>query len=667
MPARVAYGNTEVTETFPDSAVTFRDAPEPRKSIGSAVAFVCMPELSLRIDNLADVHSRMLQASLQNCWHVWHESFLRDLHDTLGVAQKSEAACPASVAGDTLTPTACYASHSTVPPLHDLQVDGQSSAHGNGSSTWASNYWANNRVFCATNIFSTGSEQRARTVAEIKRAAATSEPPMMSEQPILSSCKTTITSATVTTVQQASINVQALCQTVVKSKAFDLVVGLAILINSILIGAEVEYVASHMTSNRPDFYMASQHIFVIIFSAELMLRVIAEGRGFLCGRSVLWNIFDSLILLSAVCEVFLEMVAAVEQNTVLGSFLRAMRTVRVVRIIRMWKLKAFEGLRMMVRMIISTLKSLAWSLVLMGVITYIFATTFTQGTAYYLLDREQRGHGPNDDVDRLQEHFGSLPSSAYFLFSCLLGGESWGRPVAELASKLGGAYVALFLLFMSFSFFAVFNVITSFFCENAFVKVKNDRERIIEAQVRNQAKYVSEFNHIFQSLCSHNDGEITLADLEMNMVKEDFQAYLRHLNLNVDKAWDIFRLVDADRSGSVSAEEFVEGCLRLRGEAKAIDVARLGYDMNKIEERLGSFIEFTETSLAHLVRALSHQVSGGMSPTKSMAMSCAEAEAVSTDAEQSSSQCKDEPEESGGIPNERHLDIDAAFQIPRSL
>mmetsp|Transcript_34867 Transcript_34867/g.81483 ORF Transcript_34867/g.81483 Transcript_34867/m.81483 type:complete len:710 (+) Transcript_34867:128-2257(+) len=600
--------------------------------------------IARRMEEIADAHSQVLQASLTATWEMWHDSFLKDVRESMGVqshsirqASKGEASSSGRHHPPTLAvcteqdrspcDVGCRSpsrsrSRSPCASLASPTPMFASQAEAVWTTSWATNLTASHMMQGSTplaggaqyhyNIFSTGSEQRARALAEEKRLSQTSARTIEKDDSLLKAQKASTqkisTTATISTVAARHVSsARETSQLIVQSKTFDIVVGLAILINSVLIGAEVQMVASSLNDTRPVEFVVCQYIFVFVFLVELILRVIAEGPDFLLGRAVLWNLFDSLILLSALFEVVLETMASTEQNTVMGSFLRAMRTVRVVRIIRMWKLKAFEGLRLMVHMIICTFKSLAWSLVLMGVITYIFATSFTQGTAYYFLDYAVEARGTHDeDEEMLRVHFGSIPKSAYFLFSCLLGGESWGRPVLAIAPKLGGAYVVLFLAFMSFSFFAVFNVITSFFCENAFAKVKDDRERVIAEQVRNQAKYVTEFNNIFRSLDSDSAGEITLSDLERNMRKPDFQAYLRHLNLNVDKAWDIFRLVDADRSGAVSSEEFVEGCLRLRGEAKAVDVARLGYEMTKTQDRLSSFIEFTEITLAELARV--HQV-----------------------------------------------------------
>merc|ERR1711920_414159 len=84
--------------------------------------------------------------------------------------------------------------------------------------------------------------------------------------------------------------------------------------------------------------------------------------------------------------------------------------------------------------------------------------------------------------------------------------------------------------------------------------------------------------------------------------EDEVQAYFAHLNLQVDRAWDIFRLIDFDKSGTVSLEEFVTGCLRLRGQARTVDVAQVTYDVARLQQKLVTFMKFVEEEFDKLHR-----------------------------------------------------------------
>merc|ERR1712129_247437 len=51
--------------------------------------------------------------------------------------------------------------------------------------------------------------------------------------------------------------------------------------------------------------------------------------------------------------------------------------------------------------------------------------------------------------------------------------------------------------------------------------------------------------------------------------------YFETIDLDLREAEDLFHLIDIDNSGSIDPEEFVNGCIRLQGPAKAIDLATL--------------------------------------------------------------------------------------------
>ena len=77
--------------------------------------------------------------------------------------------------------------------------------------------------------------------------------------------------------------------------------------------------------------------------------------------------------------------------------------------------------------------------------------------------------------------------------------------------------------------------------------------------------YDSQFNHLFHKMDCDRSGELTIQELEHNLELPDVQAYFSHLDLDIHQAWDIFRMIDEDRGGTLSTSEFVTGCLRLRG------------------------------------------------------------------------------------------------------
>ena len=55
-------------------------------------------------------------------------------------------------------------------------------------------------------------------------------------------------------------------------------------------------------------------------------------------------------------------------------------------------------------------------------------------------------------------------------------------------------------------------------------------------------------------------------------------AFFATIDIETDDAWLLFSLIDNDKSGCIDLEEFVSGCLTLKGSAKAIQMAQLSYE-----------------------------------------------------------------------------------------
>ena len=68
------------------------------------------------------------------------------------------------------------------------------------------------------------------------------------------------------------------------------------------------------------------------------------------------------------------------------------------------------------------------------------------------------------------------------------------------------------------------------------------------------------------------------------MEDEAFQAYLSHLDITVADAVEMFDVLDTDNSGSVSASEFVTGCMRVKGEARTVDILKLDREMQSVKK-----------------------------------------------------------------------------------
>jgi len=87
---------------------------------------------------------------------------------------------------------------------------------------------------------------------------------------------------------------------------------------------------------------------------------------------------------------------------------------------------------------------------------------------------------------------------------------------------------------------------------------------------------------VFEELDANDSGTITLDEFEKQIQDENILSYLSSLELDIDQVRTLLTLLDRDQNGEVDIEEFITGCLRLKGGAKSLDMAILQYQIEWI-------------------------------------------------------------------------------------
>merc|ERR1712061_514944 len=106
---------------------------------------------------------------------------------------------------------------------------------------------------------------------------------------------------------------------------------------------------------------------------------------------------------------------------------------------------------------------------------YIFAVLFLQAMATYMSNEK---HMDPSLKHRIQSKFGSFQLSVLSLYSAVTGGVDWLEDY-DLIKQIGGQYASMYLLFIFFFLFAVFNILTGMFVEKATIAALPDRDELV--------------------------------------------------------------------------------------------------------------------------------------------------------------------------------------------
>lgn len=377
----------------------------------------------------------------------------------------------------------------------------------------------------------------------------------------------------------------------IRSPRYELLSATVILLNAAFIVWETQrraiLAATRIDLNSDEILFGiAANIFCVLFVVDLVLRMQAQGGRFFRSSERNWNMFDVFVSATACAEAMVHwytFASSTPSSLRLFlrkfSMLRILRLLRVVRMTRATRVIRFLGeLRLMVFSLTGSLKSLAWSVVLILIILLVFGVCFTDGVVTYCLQHSAFGAAHTEDMRRF---FGTVTQSSVSLFMAMSGGEDWGNMLTALA-PLPWEYSLLFLGFISFTVLALLNVVTAVFVNTALQRSQNDRELVVQKEMEYKEELVTIVEQVFMELDTNHSGSLTIEEFELHVDDEKIMAYLRSRDIDIGQVRTLFMLLDVDGTGDVSMEEFVNGILRLKGGASGIDLAFLTYQVGWI-------------------------------------------------------------------------------------
>lgn len=357
--------------------------------------------------------------------------------------------------------------------------------------------------------------------------------------------------------------------------SFQAIVAALIIANAITIAVETDQAIRNALKNghRDTKWsdIIDHYIYTPAFCIELMMRLLGEQAYFFYGPSKKWNVFDVILVLTGVAELIFQ--------TFSFTFLRVIRVFRMLRVMRVIRIfRIFRELRLMVVSIITSMLTLTWAFLLLMLLIFCFAVCFVMGAANHLENEEKI---VSEFVRAgIQEDFPSLSHSLYTLLSVISGGKEWDG-IAKMLMEIGSLYFYLFVFYIVFIVFGVMNVLTGVFVDSAAELSRFDHDLVIQTEMSRKESFLNQVQLLFGEMDKDSSGTISAHELEVALSDERVLAYLNHLELEITEASSLFRLLDTDENGEIGAEEFMLGCMRLKGQSKNIEMASMIFDQKK--------------------------------------------------------------------------------------
>lgn len=363
---------------------------------------------------------------------------------------------------------------------------------------------------------------------------------------------------------------------VVAHPQFEQIVGALVALNCLALGIETNIACLNsgvMPASVAPLVEVIEFVFCVLFSAEIGMRISVHRCKFLIMEGWQWNIFDASIVSVQVLEQVMYLSGGIIHSAIMTRAIKVARLLRLFRILRIVRLlHLFTELHARIKSIIESLSSLLTTLALLVMLNYAFSVFFAQITMEANMEKEHM---------EMASFFGSLPRTSLTLLECIIGGLDWDHALRLLLDGVGIFAVIPFIFYISFSVFVILNVIMGVFIDKA-IKVAQE-ETELEIAVGITGAFLGEQVYTGE--------DISWAVFEQKLSEPELQACFALLNISITDARCLFELIDTDKSGSVDAKEIVEGCLRLKGNAKALDMSLMLQMINGVTEQLEVHVE----------------------------------------------------------------------------
>lgn len=198
------------------------------------------------------------------------------------------------------------------------------------------------------------------------------------------------------------------------------------------------------------------------------------------------------------------------------------------------------------------------TLALLGIFIFIVSVYFLQ----IILDSTTAERFERDTT--LQTYWANVPTTLLSLFKAVTGGVDWDIMIGPLSS-VSPAMVPLFVTYIAFASFVMLSLITGVFFDLTFTTIRETKERELVHQLR----------ALFIQTDSDQSGKISFEEFQDQLTSPLFTAFFKVIDLDPSEARGLFDILDTDGDDAVEATDFVMGCLRLRGPAKAVDLANI--------------------------------------------------------------------------------------------
>eukprot|EP00434_Breviolum_minutum_P017678 symbB.v1.2.015603.t1/scaffold1127.1/size253144/25 len=380
--------------------------------------------------------------------------------------------------------------------------------------------------------------------------------------------------------------------------------GFVVLVNAVLIGIEVDW-----GSRSPDFFVAANLFFLILYMAELGWRFVTFGSAVLN---------DWLTVL----DMILIVLVFIEQFAFPGSFARSLPAFRLIRLLRLLRtlrfLKSSPQLMAFISNALRIMKTLGW--VTFCLFLLLWAVAACMHNVIGKSAEWNDTYDPWQEYDPFEafnnhEYFGSVLRSCLTMFQVVTNAQ-WANNIARPIAFQYPMTVAFWGFFLLVTTFGLIVCVVANIVQDAI-----ETSRVLEASTKevereNRQNAGRRARTLLRMIDEDGDGELNFDELDAALKQQEFVQTLYNFEVPVMDAESLLRLFDKKGQGTVSFDALVNGLVGMLDDVEDKDwiflsmwSEGLNLRTDTVEmqcERLLQNVTKLRRSLEHMESALQH-------------------------------------------------------------
>eukprot|EP00930_Biecheleria_cincta_P029742 TRINITY_DN20659_c0_g1_i1.p1 TRINITY_DN20659_c0_g1~~TRINITY_DN20659_c0_g1_i1.p1 ORF type:complete len:573 (+),score=101.06 TRINITY_DN20659_c0_g1_i1:117-1835(+) len=354
---------------------------------------------------------------------------------------------------------------------------------------------------------------------------------------------------------------------------FEIVIGALILLNIVVMMCQVQFdgieignqisfkgyprPASEEWPGAEDALYWLDVAFTLLFTADVVLRIIFLNVKFFM---IPLNWIDIVV-------VAISLLALVLTSMANPSYVRMLRLVKLGRGLRaLGSSPAVQSLQLLIKCLASSLHTLAWSLCVIFIIQCIAAMLLANLLSSFMKDEDI-------DVETRKvvfRYYGTCTKTMMTMFEILYA--NWIPACRMLIDNLGEGWALFFVLYRCLIGWAVLSVVNAVFVQSTMKVAQHDQEILIAQKQRAQEATAKNLRSLFLEIDTSGDGNLSWDELIAVLDVPKTKLLMSALEIDPKSLKQLFTLLD-DGDGEISVDEFMGGIGRVKGPAKAIDMA----------------------------------------------------------------------------------------------